>query len=313
VLDLACGHGHYSRLIKRAGAAEVVGVDLSPVMVELARKTEREQPLGISYEVADAVRLPRLGAFDLVSAVWLLNYATTEDELTAMLRGIHDNLVPGGRFVAVAVWPDFDPHGPEWDAYGLRVVSETPAEHRGVLVTDLIGGTETSTITTSRWSHEAFARCLAAAGFTSYDWHKPEVPQESVARFGDAFWDNYRANPVPGLLVGVRTASVTESGGAAGVRAAAEALGRDLAAGAWSPVELEKVLARQLLDSAAAGGTFTPAAVRSVFREGSEAFPRDNGGRLAAVLADLLPVLEAGGEDAAETGRTVSALLRSIV
>ena len=36
VLDLACGEGFYSRLIREAGAATVVGVDLSAEMIRLA-------------------------------------------------------------------------------------------------------------------------------------------------------------------------------------------------------------------------------------------------------------------------------------
>lgn len=294
VLDLACGHGHYTRLIKAAGAAEVLGVDLSPVMVDLARDLERERPLGISYQAADAVELPRLGSFDLVSAVWLLNYATTEEELTRMLAGIHRNLAPGGRFVAVAVWPEFDPAGPRWDEYGLRVVGEQRDGERGVLVTDLIG-TETSTITTSRWTRAAFARCLAAAGFESFDWHRPEVPAEAVARFGDAFWDNYRANPVPGLLVGTRAASPDS----AALLAAAGRLAEDLAGGSWAPNELERTLARRLVTASAGTGLLTVAALRAVFWEGSEAFPRENGGRLAGLLAAVLPVVEADGLDPA--------------
>ncbi|MEU8544119.1 methyltransferase domain-containing protein [Streptomyces sp. NPDC048717] len=306
VLDLACGHGHYTRLIKAAGAAEVVGSDLSPVMVELARKTEQEDRLGITYHVADAVALPKLGAFDLVSAVWLLNYATTKAELTAMLRGIHDNLVPGGKFVALAVWPEFRPFGPAWDDYGLRVVSETEAEDRGILVTDLIG-TETSTITTSRWSHEAFAECLAAAGFESYTWEVPEVPAESVARFGDAFWDNYRANPIPGFLVGTRPTAA-----AAAVRTAARALAEDLSAGRWTPTTLERALAGRLHVAAQGGDFLTAQAVRDAFQEGSEPFLRDNGGRLAALLADAAPLLDAAGDEAAETARVVTALLGAL-
>ena len=35
-LDLACGEGYYSRLLKTWGAGTVVGVDLSPTMIELA-------------------------------------------------------------------------------------------------------------------------------------------------------------------------------------------------------------------------------------------------------------------------------------
>ncbi|MFJ3817668.1 methyltransferase domain-containing protein [Streptomyces sp. NPDC090056] len=312
VLDLACGHGHYTRLIKAAGAAEAVGVDLSPVMVELARATERERPLGITYHVGDAVALPRLGAFDLVSAVWLLNYATTKAELTAMLRGIHDNLAPGGRFVALTVRPEFEPFGPKWDAYGLRVVSETPDGDRGILVTDLIG-TETSTITTSRWSHGAFAECLAAAGFEDYAWAVPEVPAESVERFGDAFWDNYRANPIPGLLVGTRPVP-----GADRVRTAARTLAADLAGGRWTPTALERSLAGRLLTSAPDGSFLTARAVRDVFWEGSEAFTRENDGRLAALLADAVPLLEAepgsepAGEEADAAARELVALLRAL-
>src|SRR5262249_53067422 len=47
VLDLACGEGFYTRLIRRAGAARVVGVDLSAEMIGLAREQETKAPLGI--------------------------------------------------------------------------------------------------------------------------------------------------------------------------------------------------------------------------------------------------------------------------
>src|SRR5262245_11482883 len=38
VLDLACGFGFYTRLLKRHGAAQVLGVDISPEMIRLARQ-----------------------------------------------------------------------------------------------------------------------------------------------------------------------------------------------------------------------------------------------------------------------------------
>ena len=37
VLDLACGTGYYSRLLLSWGASKVVGVDISPKMVEVAQ------------------------------------------------------------------------------------------------------------------------------------------------------------------------------------------------------------------------------------------------------------------------------------
>src|SRR2546426_8483615 len=74
VLDLACGFGFYTRLLKQRGAAQVVGVDISPEMIRLAQQ-EQAEPLGITYQVGDAAALPQLGRFDLVTAVYLLNYA----------------------------------------------------------------------------------------------------------------------------------------------------------------------------------------------------------------------------------------------
>jgi 2-polyprenyl-3-methyl-5-hydroxy-6-metoxy-1,4-benzoquinol methylase len=40
VLDLACGFGFYPRLLKQHGAAQVVGVDISPEMIRLATQQE---------------------------------------------------------------------------------------------------------------------------------------------------------------------------------------------------------------------------------------------------------------------------------
>ncbi len=54
VLDLGCGEGHYTRLLKQLGASQVLGVDLSSDMIELARQQERSHPLGIDYRVCDA-------------------------------------------------------------------------------------------------------------------------------------------------------------------------------------------------------------------------------------------------------------------
>jgi 2-polyprenyl-3-methyl-5-hydroxy-6-metoxy-1,4-benzoquinol methylase len=49
VLDLACGFGFYTRLLKHHGAAQVLGVDLSPEMIRLACQQEQTEPLGIRW------------------------------------------------------------------------------------------------------------------------------------------------------------------------------------------------------------------------------------------------------------------------
>ena len=96
VLDLACGFGFYTRLLKQHGAATVVGVDISPEMIRLATQQEQAEPLGITYQVGDAVTLPPLGPFDLVTAAYLLNNA---DEPGPAARHVPKRLrhLGGGR------------------------------------------------------------------------------------------------------------------------------------------------------------------------------------------------------------------------
>ena len=101
VLDVACGEGFYTRMIRERGAARVTGVDLSHGMIELARRQEAQHQLGIEYFVGDARELSGVDQFDLTVSAYLLNYARNRDELQSMCDGISRLLRPGGRFVTV--------------------------------------------------------------------------------------------------------------------------------------------------------------------------------------------------------------------
>lgn len=100
-LDLACGTGAVSERAARAGA-EVVGVDLSPVLVETARERASEQRLKIDYQVGDCERLEGVAAssFDKVSSTCGIMFApdhqATARELARVVR-------PGGR-IGLANW-----------------------------------------------------------------------------------------------------------------------------------------------------------------------------------------------------------------
>ena len=45
VIDIACGDGFYTRMIRQRGAAKVTGVDLSKKMIGLARASQAQQRL----------------------------------------------------------------------------------------------------------------------------------------------------------------------------------------------------------------------------------------------------------------------------
>jgi SAM-dependent methyltransferase len=106
VLDLGCGEGYCSRMLRQRGA-QVVGLDVSERMIELARQAERAQPLGIRYDTADAVTAD-LGdaSVDLVVAVFLFNYLAVE-QMHKTMANVHRMLRPGGSFVFAVPHPAF--------------------------------------------------------------------------------------------------------------------------------------------------------------------------------------------------------------
>src|SRR5262249_6441863 len=118
VLDLACGFGFYTRLLKQHGATQVLGIDISPEMIRLAQQQEQAEPLGITYQAGDAVTLSPLDPFELVTAVYLLNYAKSPEQLRGMFQSAYANLVAGGRFIAYTMDPAFTLSKPNSTKYG---------------------------------------------------------------------------------------------------------------------------------------------------------------------------------------------------
>jgi SAM-dependent methyltransferase len=200
VLDLACGFGFYTRLLKHHGAAQVIGVDISPEMIRLAHQQEQTEPLEITYQVGDAVTLPQLGSFDLVTAVYLLNYATSKEQLQGMFRSVYHNLAASGRFVAYTINPSFTLSKPNSTKYGVHVLHEKPEEDRYVCDAEFVTDPPTP-VQWYRWSQAAYEWAIKAAGFRAFAWHPTEVAPEDVMRYGEAYWqDMYDNDLIIGLV-----------------------------------------------------------------------------------------------------------------
>jgi ubiquinone/menaquinone biosynthesis C-methylase UbiE len=97
VLDVACGTGVIARLAaERVGSSgKVVGIDVSPDMIEVARSTTAPSGLAIDWRQGDAASLPFPdGSFDVVlSQMGLMLFADKTTALAEMRRV----LVAGGR------------------------------------------------------------------------------------------------------------------------------------------------------------------------------------------------------------------------
>lgn len=119
VLELACGSGFYTYDFLKWGASAVIGVDISPVMIEEARRQGRTAAGStagtisgtIDFILGDCMK-PTVyagGPFDLVFSAWLLSYAPNRAGLVDMFRNIALNLKDGGHFVSVTGPPAEDP------------------------------------------------------------------------------------------------------------------------------------------------------------------------------------------------------------
>jgi SAM-dependent methyltransferase len=108
VLDLGCGEGYCSRELKRRGAGDVYGIDLSAGMIAAAQQQDTIDQLGIRYEAACATRFPQVAdaSVDLVLAVFLFNYLTVE-QMQSCLKEVFRVLRPGGRFIFSVPHPSF--------------------------------------------------------------------------------------------------------------------------------------------------------------------------------------------------------------
>ncbi|HEX6747268.1 MAG TPA: class I SAM-dependent methyltransferase [Longimicrobium sp.] len=114
VLDVGCGSGYFAREMAKRGA-RVAGVDLSPRMLEHARREEIAAPLGIDYLEGDAAEVVAgldPASFDLAtSCVALQDMA----DVPGVLRGVRAALRPGGRFVASITHPCSDTPFRRWE------------------------------------------------------------------------------------------------------------------------------------------------------------------------------------------------------
>jgi SAM-dependent methyltransferase len=58
VIELGCGTGYFGAWLRRAGAARVVGVDVTPAQLETARRCEAQFQLGMEFVEASAEDVP---------------------------------------------------------------------------------------------------------------------------------------------------------------------------------------------------------------------------------------------------------------
>lgn len=110
VCDFGCGDGWYlSALSRRHPDREWYGVDLSPAMIERARRNCPHAHLQVS-----STRLDMAERFDVVYTVAVLAHVVDDCALVGLLRDVRERLLPGGRLAVFEQTAPRDCRGETW-------------------------------------------------------------------------------------------------------------------------------------------------------------------------------------------------------
>lgn len=116
IIDIGCGKGTISRFLasKYPTINKITAIDLSRSMIETARaETEHEYNNIISYHQGNILKLSslkqhdiKLASYDIAIVLFVFNYASTKEELAAMIENISLLLKPNGCIIGLGPSPD---------------------------------------------------------------------------------------------------------------------------------------------------------------------------------------------------------------
>ena len=135
-IDFGCGAGRSTRFLREQGF-DVIGLDISPDMVRLARNLDP----GGDYRLIPDGDFPDLAphAYDLVLAAFTFDNVPTMEKKVRLFEGLHGLLSEPGRIVNLVSSPDI--YRNEWASFSTRDYPENARARSGdtvrIVVTDL--------------------------------------------------------------------------------------------------------------------------------------------------------------------------------
>lgn len=191
VLDFGCGAGRSAVFLRRLGF-EVTGVDISPSMIELARKAD---PAG-NYQLIEDGDFSSLtpGGFDLVLSAFAFDNIPEVARRLRLLRGLSELLSPTGRIIVLGSTPEIYTH--EWASFTTRGFARNREARSGgavqIVLKDLA---DQRPVIDYLWSHEDYLRLFSGAGLELLECRRPlgreDEPQRWTTELTIAPWVIY--------------------------------------------------------------------------------------------------------------------------
>lgn len=191
VLDLACGEGFHTRMLRYRGARKVVGVDISSAMISLAQQQEMKRPLGIDFVRCDVRDLQLPQQFDLVFASYLLNYAQSAQDLSRMCQIVARHLRPGGRFIGINSNPDYSGELLSMRCYGFTRDPATNEDGAPFNYHFFLPDGQMILVTNYHLSRDIHEQAFLQAALEDLQWLNPQVSPGAQADYLPGYWDAF--------------------------------------------------------------------------------------------------------------------------
>ena len=196
VADFGCGDGFFTRLLAKKLASSVIGVDYSKQLIDEAVLKEKKDLLGIKYVLAD-VRTLHLGEqVDVITAIYLLDYAKSKEDLFRMASSIYNHLNKGGSFCAVVPHPKTKPMKDfEYERRVTAVNGSATIIDGDELKCEIKKDGSLFDFNFYYYSRETYEKALKEVGFKQISWIEPIVSPEGLEKFGKEYWAGVLKNP----------------------------------------------------------------------------------------------------------------------
>jgi ubiquinone/menaquinone biosynthesis C-methylase UbiE len=196
-LDIGCGEGHNTRIAAKSGAL-MHAIDFSRAFILYATQTEKNHPLGIIYQIADATNLPfTSNCFDfIISTMSMMDVANTKKAITEAYRVLKSN----GFFQFSISHPLFSSKENEWlrdkngrksgyiiRNYFERIEGEVEEWIFGAAPKELINKMNKFRIPRFRKILSDWLNMLIDCGFTLEQFNEPYIDKALLAKYPEEY------------------------------------------------------------------------------------------------------------------------------